>query len=341
VAVYSTEEEALNKLRAFCEKLRQEVCDDFFIGNRRDFDAPATMDQFLYNCYALCSATAPRQDLILNALPQVYSKHFGHTFHPEAFTPIPPSGLKGLFKDFPHLYTVEKSPNGAPRLRTVLGKGMSFDAFLKLHKAVPDRHAKRRRVAENAGPELLNSVLRATHACLAQTCANGLPLPARELEKEFEKFWKIPLTLTFYGDVSAASFLRQFPKVFDVTFDGIQSVVLPKADPQFPDAVEDDEYDPTAEGAEEKPEKVEEKVDYLEKDDVDVVKGALLHLAGLFGSLSDAPAEKKRRVLPDLVKALSGGSKPDKKKVEFICQELMGAAGKGAGKGNKAPPGRW
>ena len=68
------------------------------------------------------------------------------------------------------------------------------------------------------------------------------------------------------------------------------------------------------------------EVDYLEKDDVDVVKGALQHLAGLFGSLvGDAPAEKKRRCLPDLVKALSEKSKPDKNTLEYTkeyCEYL-------------------
>jgi hypothetical protein len=204
-------------------------------------------------------------------------------------------------------------------MKCVAPKNSNFDAFLKLHRSVPDQHAKRRRVEANTDPAMLASSLRAIYACLKEACSNGLPLPAREIEGEFQKYWKIPLTLSFYGDVTPSSFVNQFPAIFDVQYDGIQSVVLPKANPQFPDSAEDDDYDPMADEEEKndaKPEPV------FEKDDVDVVKGSLQQLAGMLGALSDAPASKKRSLLPQLVQTLSDNRK-QKNTVDGICKELF------------------
>jgi hypothetical protein len=318
-AVHSKDEEALNEIRKFCDAFRQEVIDDFMVGGRRSFDPPTTLEEFLYFCCTLCHAN---RDIQLQEMPHKYMKHFNHAFNPDQFFTMPPTGLRGLFKDFPHLFAVEKL-GASTRMKCVAPKNSPFDAFLKLHKSVPDQHAKRRRVEANTDPVMLASSLRAIYACLKEACSTGLPLPAREIEGEFQKYWKIPLTLSFYGDVTPSSFVNQFPAIFDVQYDGIQSVVLPKPNPQFPDA-EDDDYDPMADEAEK--EKDDAKPDpAFEKDDIDVVKGSLQQLAGMLGSLSDANASTKRRCLPQLVQTLSDNRK-QKNIVDGICKELFNVA---------------
>jgi hypothetical protein len=317
-AVHSKDEKALNEIREFCDAFRQEVIDDFMVGGKRSFEPPTTLEEFLYFCCTLCHAN---RDIQLQEMPLKYLKHYNHNFNPDQFLTMPPTGLRGLFKDFPHLFAIEKL-GAATRMKCVAPKNSPFDAFLKLHRSVPDQHAKRRRVEANTDPAMLASSLRAIYACLKEACSNGLPLPAREIEGEFQKHWKIPLTLSFYGDVTPTSFVNQFPEIFDVQYDGIQTVVLPKSNPKFPDSAEDDDYDPMADDEE----KDEAKPDpVFEKDDIDVVKGSLQQLAGMLGAMSDVSASTKRRCLPQLVQTLSDNRK-QKNIVDNICKELFNTA---------------
>lgn len=177
------------------------------------FLQPETIEGLLFNLHIVLHKHPLMRvgDLELN-----YRKHFGHPLEWLRFAKI--DDIQPNLEKYPHIVEVSQIPGETGMVvKSVLSLMANHAHVWQTHRTAKERkkEAKRKRDTSTPSKHTLINVKMSIHKMLKQVAAVN-PMPASMLEKEFRDFWHIPIDARALGDTSMLSFVRKYPRVFNV-----------------------------------------------------------------------------------------------------------------------------